>query len=225
MGPQSNTLVALERSRAQARERLGEAYAHDLLDADELDRRLDALEQAATAADVAILTDDLAAPSAVSDAPATAALVPLDQVPAQAQIRAWFSETKRVGPWTPARDNHVRVGVASVRLDLREARLAPGVTSFAVDVLLGELELIVPPNVPVDVECSAVFGEIDQDQSVTPTPAGDARIRVTGRVWFGSIAIREQLVGETRSEARKRRKAERKRVAESKRRKAIGPAS
>lgn len=232
MGTESNNLVALERARVAARERLGEGYAHDLLDADELDRRLDALEQAATAADVAVLVDDLAAPVAVVDpaavgpaAAASVALVPLDQVAPAARIRAYFAETKRVGPWTPARDNEVRAVFASVRLDLREAQLAPGVTHFAVDVVMAELELIVPPGLPVDVECSALFGEVDQDEAVSGTPVGgEARIRVTGRVWFGSINVREQQIGESKSEARKRRKAERKRLTEEKRRKMLGPA-
>jgi hypothetical protein len=231
MGTESNNLVALERARVAARARLGEGYAHDLLDADELDRRLDALEQAATTADVAVLVDDLAAPVAVIDpavgpteAPSLA-LVPLDQVAPAARIRAYFAETKRVGPWMPARDNEVRAVFASVRLDLREAQLAPGVTHFAVDVVMAELELIVPPGLPVDVECSALFGEVDQDEAVSGTPMGsDARIRVTGRVWFGSISVREQQIGESKSEARKRRKAERKRLTEEKRRKMLGPA-
>ena len=114
---------------------------------------------------------------------------------------------------------------ASVRLDLREARLAPGTTHFAVDVVMAELELIVPPGLPVDVECSALFGEVDQDEAVSGTPIGGAaRIRVTGRVWFGSINVREQQIGESKSEARKRRKAERKRLTEEKRRKMLGPA-
>lgn len=230
MATESNNLVALERARAGARERLGEAYAHDLFDADELDRRLDALEQAATAADIVALVHDLPAPTVAvatsASAPvASVSLVPLDRVSPTSRIRAYFSETKRVGPWTPARDNAVRAVFASVRLDLREAQLAPGVTHFAVDVVMAELEIIVPPGLPVDVECSAVFGEVDHDEAVTATPPiGEARIRLTGRVWFGSINVREQLVGETKSEARKRRKAERKRLTEEKRRKMLGPA-
>ncbi len=56
---ESNHLVALEQARADARERIGEGYANDLIDADDLDRRLDALEHAATRADIAALLDDL----------------------------------------------------------------------------------------------------------------------------------------------------------------------
>jgi hypothetical protein len=227
MAAESNNLVALERARVSARERLGDGYANDLLDADELDRRLDALEHAATASEIAVLVDDLAAPIAVQDVPGAdcVALVPIDTVALTGSIRAIFAETKRAGPWTPARSTAVAAVFASVRLDLREAQLAAGVTAFEVNVVVGELEVIVPPGLAVDVECNALFGEIDQDESLAGAPTGAARIRITGRVWFGSVTIREQLVGESKSEARKRRKAERKRLAGSARRKMIGPAS
>ncbi len=218
MGAPSNHRVDLEPARASARQRLGDSYAHDRIDADELDRRLDALEHASCLDDIAALTGDLADPAAqaVTDQHGVSALVPVDQVSARSTIAAYFAETKRTGPWTPARDNDVRAIFASVRLDLREAQLAAGITHFAVEVALGELELIVPPGLPVDVECSAIFGEIDHDERIgdpVASPTAGARIRVTGRVWFGSVHIREQQVGESRGDARKRRKAERKRVA------------
>jgi hypothetical protein len=227
MAAESNNLVALERARAIARERVGDGYANDLLDADELDRRLDALEHAATASEIARLVDDLAAPIAVADALGddSVALVPIDSVALTGSIHALFAETKRAGPWTPARATAVSAVFASVRLDLREALLAAGVTAFEVNVVFGELEVVVPPGLAVDVECNAMFGEIDQDESLAGAPpTSSARIRITGRVWFGSVTIREQLVGESKSEARKRRKAERKRLAGGGRRKMIGPA-
>ncbi len=152
------------------------------------------------------------------------ALVPIGSVSPSARIDAYFSETKRTGPWIPARDNAVRAVFATVRLDLREAQLAAGTTCFTVSVVMGELEIIVPPGLPVDVDCSVVFGAVEQDEAIGRSPQGDGpRVRITGRVWFGSIHVREQLVGETKSEARKRRKAERKRQSEQSRRKMIGP--
>jgi hypothetical protein len=58
--PESVSLVALERMRTAARERIGDGYARDLIDADELDRRLEALERASTAGEVEALVADLA---------------------------------------------------------------------------------------------------------------------------------------------------------------------
>ncbi len=219
-------LVALERARVVARDRLGSGYAEDLIDADELDRRLEALERAATHAEIATLVDDLAAPHvAIAPVAPSVALVPVDQVEPSQRIAAWFSETKRVGRWTAAQVNEVQAICASVRLDLRDAQLAEGTTTFAVHVVMGEIEVIVPPGLAVDVDCSAFFGEVDQDERFGDEPVTTAaRVRIVGRVWLGSVTVREQLAGESRSDARKRRKAERKRLAESHKRKAIGPA-
>jgi Cell wall-active antibiotics response 4TMS YvqF len=221
-------LVALERARVVARERLGNGYAEDLIDADELDQRLDALESAGTHAEIATLVDDLAAPQ-VAMVPVASAieLVPIDAVAPSQRIKAWFSETKRIGRWMPAQVNEVQAIAASVRLDLRDAQLAPGTTTFVVHVVMGEVEIIAPPGLPIDVDCSVFFAEVDQDESFgegEPPPPSPVRVRIEGRVWLGSVCVREQLSGESRSEARKRRKLERKRLSESNKRKALGPA-
>jgi cell wall-active antibiotic response 4TMS protein YvqF len=219
-------LVALEGARVVARERLGNGYADDLIDADELDRRLDALERAATHTEISVLVEDLAAPQVALVPNATAVeLVPAESVAASQRIKAWFSETKRVGRWMPAQVNEVQAVCASVRLDLRDAQLAAGTTTFVVQVVMGEIEVLAPPGLPIDVDCSVFFGEVEQDEIVGEPPApGLARVRIVGKVWLGSVTIREQLSGESKSDARKRRKAERKRLVEANKRKALGPA-
>jgi hypothetical protein len=220
-------LVALEGARVVARERLANGYADDLIDSDELERRLDALERAATPSEIASLVHDLAAPHVVmAPGSAVTALVPAESVPASQSIKAWFSETKRVGPWIPAQFNEVQSVCASVRLDLRDAQFSAGTTTFVVQVVMGEIEVLAPPGLPIDVDCSVFFGEVEQDEIVGEQPApGSARVRIVGKVWLGSLTIREQLSGESKSEARKRRKAERKRLVEANKRKALGPAS
>lgn len=230
MADEPNNLVALERARTLARERIGEGYARDLIDADELDRRLELLERAATATEIELLARDLVAPTVVEPTQLVrVAAQPHELAPTQT-IGAWFSETKRTGPWTPARENAVTAVLASVRLDLREARLAEGTTAFVVKVVAGEIEIIVPPGLRIDLECSAFFGEVDHDEPVEPVePAPEhahVRVLVTGSIYFGSVSVREQLPGETRSEARKRRKAARKRLvaANREKRKQLGPA-
>lgn len=221
-----SSLVPLERARADGRERLGRAYANDVIDADELDRRLDALERADELREIEALFADLATsvpalydPNVV--APNTAMAMATQLPP----ITAWFSENNRTGVWTPAWHNEVKVRFASVRLDFREARLMPGTTTFVVDVVMGELELIVPPGFAIDVDCNTVFGEIERDDHRTkPVATSPVYVRVVGRVWFASVSIVEMLVGETRSDARKRRKRERK-LAAAEARRALGPGS
>jgi hypothetical protein len=221
---ESVNLVALERLRAVARERIGEGYASDLIDADELDRRLEALERAGTAGEIEALAADLSPSVAVAEQ-RIVALVPSDRVPEHQRVVALFSEAKRGGPWLPGRTNEVQAVFASVQLDLREAQLGPGTTLFHATVVFGELEIIVPPGLPVDVDCGVVFGEIDSDESLGHgIDASGLRVRIDGRVWFGSISVRERLRGESKSEARKRRKLERKRLADERKPKMLGRA-
>jgi hypothetical protein len=218
-----SSLVSLERARADGRERLGRAYATDVIDADELDRRLDALERADEVQQVQTLLADLAPELPATMAPAMPAMPVGTTAMAVAAppITAWFSETTRTGIWTPAWHNEVKVRFATVRLDFREARLLPGITTFVVDVVMAELEIIVPPGLAIDVECSTFFGEVERDEHRSaPVATSGACVRIVGDVWFASVSIREMLVGETKSAARKRRKRERK-LAEANARRAI----
>lgn len=224
-----SSLVSLERARADGRERLGRAYANDVLDADELDRRLDALERAEDVRELEALLVDLPpeVPATMAQMGHALPSVPTAPVGTTAMavhapaITAWFSETTRTGIWTPAWHNEVKVRFATVRLDFREARLLPGTTTFVVDVVMAELEIIVPPGLAIDVECSTFFGEVERDEHRTaPVASSGACVRIVGDIWFASVSIREMLVGETKSDARKRRKRERK-LAEAEARRAL----
>jgi len=59
----AESLVALRDRREAVIARLSEAYAGDLFDVDELDRRLDLAHAARTVADLDTLVEDLAAPT------------------------------------------------------------------------------------------------------------------------------------------------------------------
>lgn len=200
-------LRALRDEQEAARERIGAAYAEGLIDADELDRRLELLEGATSLAEMRPLVADLGGePLAV--ARPTALAVP----ETHDAIKAIFSETARRGAWRPARDNDVRSIFASAVIDLREATLVAGETLFELDVIFGEVEIIAPPGMPIVQELSAWFASIEEDEELgdhAPTPG---RIRISGRVIFGSVCVMRRLPGETKREAKRRRKQERKRL-------------
>lgn len=208
-------LVALQEAKQTARRALGDAFAEDLIDDEDLERRLEGVERAEVVSEVDALVEDVRRPDA---APAAAlatvspsqALVPLDQVAPVQGISAIFSETKRGGSWTPARVNNVRAIFASVVLDLRDARLAPGVTEFHVTCFMASVEIILPPGMPVDSEASVVFAEVSQEGPSVPPDPDAPRIRITGSVIFGEIELHERLPDEGWWAARKRRKKAKK---------------
>jgi hypothetical protein len=203
-------LRALRDEREAARDRIGSAYAEGLLDADELDRRMEALESATTHAEVRQLVADLGGATMVPAKPS--ALAVRDDVSGHEMIKAVFAETTRRGVWKPALTNDVKSIFASATIDLREATLPAGETIFDVDVIFGEVEIIVPPGMPVAQEVSVYFASIEEDEEVGEHPAGHARIRIMGRAIFGSVSILRRLPGESRREAKRRRKQERKRL-------------
>ncbi len=217
--------VALAQARDDARERLTLAYANDLIDADELDQRLETLENAEQLPVVASLVADLApAPGApaVSSVPATIEPQVIDgrisgppaviDVPEKSSTVAIFSGSRRAGSWVPARYNRVLSVFGGVELDLRESPLPPGEIEINLVGAFTGVEILVPPGTRVQLECSTVFGGVEQqDGAETPTPGGTT-IRVTGLVIFGGVEIVERYPGESGWAARKRRKADRKQL-------------
>jgi hypothetical protein len=77
-------------------------------------------------------------------------------------ISAVFSATARRGEWLPAEDVRVRAYFGNVTLDLRNALLAPGVTTFECLAFCGAIEFIVPPKLEVELAASAVLGAVEQ---------------------------------------------------------------
>ena len=144
----SESLVALRDRRQQVIARLSECYADDILEVDELERRLDLAHAARSLAELDQLIADLG-PSAT---PASTALVPVGtmaiddpQRPASKKLRVIMGNIERRGRWQVPRTLKARVVMGNAELDLREASLARGETTIDVRVFMGNLELIIPP--------------------------------------------------------------------------------
>ncbi len=137
--------------------------------------------------------------------------LPLPGFSQRQTISAVFSSVARHGEWLPPEELRVVVGFGSAKLDLTQALLAPGVTEFAVSAFFGSVELLVPADLEVELDASALFGSVerrdsrggvsgflrDQIRRVTgserepPEPEADPPLlRVTGHALFGSIIVR-----------------------------------
>jgi hypothetical protein len=77
-------------------------------------------------------------------------------------IAAVFSQTQRRGEWLPAEEVRVRALFGNVKLDFTDALLAPGVTVVDSLVLFGQLEILVPADLEVELAASAVLGSVEQ---------------------------------------------------------------
>jgi hypothetical protein len=135
----------------------------------------------------------------------------LPDLPQRETLAAVFSSVARHGEWLPPEELRVVVGFGSAKLDLTQALLAPGVTEFAVFAVCGSVELLVPADLEIELDASALFGSVerrdsrggvtgflrDQIRRVTgsereqPVPEADPPLlRVTGHAIFGSIIVR-----------------------------------
>src|SRR5438034_1078412 len=114
-------------------ERLSAGYANGMFEVDELERRLVLVHAASSSAELDALVTDL--PPA-----ATTALVPVQRV------RVVLGSVERRGPWAVPQQLRARVVCGNLELDLREARLASGVTTIEVDVTMGNVAIVVPPD-------------------------------------------------------------------------------
>ena len=210
----TESLVALRDHREQVIARLSECYATEVFDLDELERRLDLAHGAKTIAELDALIADLA------PLPAATALVPVATVAIDdprrelsKRQRVIFGNLERRGRWSVPRQLDLRVLFGNAELDLREASLAPGITRIEIGVKFGSLELILPPQLAIDVDVSSVLGSVEERHRVPPDDdPSRPLVRITGTVWFGNLSIETRLPGESRRDARRRDRREREQL-------------
>lgn len=190
----TNTLLAERRDTVIGQ--LSAGYAGDAFDVEELERRLALAHAARTPAELDVLVTDLVPTSA------TTALVPAKR------LSAVFGSIERVGRWSVPQHLAARALWGSIVLDLREAQLGPGVTTIEVKCTMGNIEIIVPPAVAVDVDVSSLMGNVEQ--RTERSAQGPALVRIVGRVRLGNVEVSTRERGETKRDARGRRRWERR---------------
>lgn len=198
----------LLREKERARALLVDGYARDLIDQDALDERLEAVEQARTVADVQAMTTELVVPEATT-ALAVGSAGKLEK------IGVLLGSVDRHGAWSVAPRTRVRVWFGSAVLDLRTATLPDGPVEIEVAVTFGSLDVIVPPGWQIDNRCAGILAAVEQQDSHGPPSQAPRVLRLTGRVVLGSVSVVERLPGESGGDARRRRRRERKALAET----------
>lgn len=101
-----------------------------------------------------------------------------------------FSENKRRGRWR-LRDAGVSVRTlfGSTVLDLREVATDQAVIEISGSVTFGELKVIVPEGVEVDLTGAAVFSSRQLHLARVPRVPGTPEVRVHVTAWFASVEV------------------------------------
>jgi signal transduction histidine kinase len=139
-----------------------------------------------------------------------------------ASILVRFGSVERGGAWTvpPQLDVQVRFGHAE--LDLREAALGPGTTTIRVDVRFGNVELVVPEGLPIEMNVASFAANVSGTARREERAPGDGvyrqppeldpsrpRVRVVGSVKAGNFEVLTLRPGESREHALHRAHLER----------------
>lgn len=183
--PGTDLTPPLEAERDRTVERLTEGFSRDELTVEEYERRVSLVYGATTRAELARLSADL--PVAPPPHPELVAL-PLE-------IRSVLSNVVRSGPPALPKQVHMRSWAGNIEIDLSNSQLLPGVTQVDVDVVLGNLEIVLPEHAHVDQQMSVILSSFENPRRRDSAPALPARgapvvVRFTGRVLLGNVSVR-----------------------------------
>lgn len=201
--------VSLDQPRQRAIDQLVEHYALENLDDEALNDRLNRALQATTLAEIQAVVADL--PVAAPQPAASTDVARADFTPERQTVVAVMGGTERKGVWTPPRQLSVIAVMGGAELDFRQARFGPGVTEVNCFVLMGGVEIIVPPGVMVEMSGLAIMGGFGHggtaDDAVIP---GAPVLRIGGFAMMGGVDVRVRYPGEGAGDARRRERLERK---------------
>ena len=166
-------------------EQLKAATVDGRLSTDELAGRIADTQSAVTTGELARVTADLPAvrparapsPAASSGAAASGVTV--------------FGDLRRGGAWRVPARSRWNTGFGDVRLDLREAELAEDEIVISAGTVFGDVEVLVPPGVVVELAGRTLFGDVREDDGAA-RPAGvlGPRVVVRATTLFGDVRVR-----------------------------------
>ena len=125
-----------------------------------------------------------------SDLPGAA---PVEVAPHPVGVRS-VGDVKRSGPWTVPAENSFRTWLGHIKLDLREAKISATETHIHARALFGNIELLVPKGIAVEVQARTRLGRTNlQASSSAP---GAPRIVLTGGTFSGNVKVRHPRLWE-----------------------------
>ncbi|MCK9249416.1 MAG: DUF1707 domain-containing protein [Solirubrobacteraceae bacterium] len=183
--PQTPAIRASDAERDATIERLRDAAGEGRLTFEELADRLDDAARSVHRADLDRLVADLPAPP---PAPARGVAVPTTAPTVESTV---FGDLRRGGAWVVPAHSRWRATFGDIVLDLRAARVDGDEITIDVRTVFGDITLLTPEGVAVDVRARARMGSVRQDAGHVAA-TGAPRVVLTGRTWFGDIRIRSK---------------------------------
>ena len=192
--------AALKRVREETLAVLELRHASQRLDRDDYERMLSAARHARNTEELqSLLREGPANPSPVAvpvPSPATRAAtalvapdLALDSTDEQGFVFAVMSSASRKGHWEPPARLYVTAVMGSIGLDFRGADLLEGVSEVIVCSVMGGVNIIVPPDVDVEVNgvgLLGAFAHLSRRTDDDDTPL----LRVKGLALMGGVNVK-----------------------------------
>jgi hypothetical protein len=193
LAPDKRHLRVSHEDRDQVAEQLRVAAGDGRLTADELDQRLETALTARTYGELEVLLVDLPPSPGAGPAPAAEAK---DLV----ALKITHGTIKRDGPWVVPRRLTVEVRHGNVAIDFSSAVISQPTLDLAISSGHGNIVLIVPPEVVVDVDSVSVgHGVIRQRVHRQPGTPVKLLVTVSGSMRHGNLVVRTARTGPRRS--------------------------
>jgi hypothetical protein len=192
--------VPLEQTRQRIVEQLCDQYAAENLTDTGLEERLTKAYAATTVVALQELVADLP-----TEAPGTSAALATarpELVSERQVILAVMGGAERKGAWTPPKHLHVVTVMGGAHLDFRSARFSPGVTDLTCFVLMGGVEIVVPPGVHVELNGFALMGGFAQSGRDLPADPNAPVLRIGGVAVMGGVDLQVRHAGESAGDVR-----------------------
>jgi len=205
-------LPSLRQPEPERRDRvvqiLSDRFAAGDIELEDLERRLDLAVRAQTLAELDALVADFRQPAAAVKADAA---VPAAPPHASRSTVAVLSGMEKRGRWVvPARHRAIAVLGGGV-LDFREAQLTADVTEVRLTAVLGGFQVIVPPDLDVEVHGVGVLGGIsDRTRRRPQPPEGTRRLFIRAFAFMGGVDVIVLQPGESERDANRRHRLERR---------------
>ncbi|MCT9082420.1 DUF1707 SHOCT-like domain-containing protein [Streptomyces fulvoviolaceus] len=206
-------LRASDADRERVAEVLRDALAEGRLDMEEFEERLDATYKARTYGELTPITRDLP----------TAPTVNMVKGPAPSGgwagritggegSSSWavaiMSGFQRKGRWTVPKRFNCFTFWGGGEIDLREANFADREVEINCMVIMGGMQVTVPPGVEVVVRGIGIMGAFDHREEGVPGDPGAPRVVVTGFAFWGGVGVERKLTRAERQKLREERRQE-----------------
>ena len=202
-----------DRDREQVIVHLRTAVGEGRITLDEFADRAGQVYAARVVEELQQVTTDLPvlAPIAVPSTVTPAALEVDTSAPRKRRQRiiAIMSGQERRGRWRVGAKVSAFAWWGGVTLDLRGALLESADIEITATAIMGGIDIIVPPGIPVDMDGFVLMGTSDNRVRDSATLAGAPRIRVKARGMWGGISVRSRTAREA-EKAQRREQQERR---------------